>query len=271
MDPRARIAAVFDRAAPTYDQVGVDLFGPVADALVAELDPQPGERLLDVGCGRGAVLLRAAARVGPAGRVTGVDLAPGMVAAAGQEAQAAGLDVEVRVADAQDPGGGPYDVVASSLVLFFLPEPAGALRAWHDLLVEGGRVGVSTFGPYSERWQEVDAVFAPFLPPAMRDARTSGRAGPFASDAGVAGLLAEAGFIDVRTASLTVPVRFADEEHWHTWTWSVGQRAMWEAVLEEQRAAVRAQAFERLQDNRDGDGRIGFDQQVRLTLGRRPG
>ena len=146
MDQQTAIAGVFDRAAATYDRVGVELFGPVAERLVAELDPRPGERVLDVGCGRGAVLLRAAVRVGPGGAVDGVDLAPQMVEAARAEARAAGLDVDVRVGDAMapGPGRGPYDVVASSLVLFFLPDPAAALRAWRELLVDGGRLGVTT-------------------------------------------------------------------------------------------------------------------------------
>ncbi len=73
MDQRSAVVGVFDRAAATYDRVGVDLFGPIAERLVEELDPRPGKRLLDVGCGRGAVLLRAAARVGPSGTLDGVD------------------------------------------------------------------------------------------------------------------------------------------------------------------------------------------------------
>ena len=104
----------------------------------------------------------------------------------------------------------------------------------------------------------------------MRDARTVGRSGPFATDEGVAGLLGEAGFTDLRTAHTTVQVRFDDEDHWHAWTWSVGHRGMWEVVPEEEREAVRAEAYRRLQRCRDADGRIGLDQDVRITLGRRP-
>ena len=58
MDQRARVAAVFDGAAETYDRVGVDLFQPIAARLVEELQPRAGERVVDMGCGRGAVLLR---------------------------------------------------------------------------------------------------------------------------------------------------------------------------------------------------------------------
>ncbi len=66
-DPRQGVARVFDAAAATYDATGVAFFGPIADTLVALLDPQEGERVLDIGCGRGAFLLPAAAAVGPAG------------------------------------------------------------------------------------------------------------------------------------------------------------------------------------------------------------
>ena len=265
------LAGVFDRVADTYDAVGIELFQPIAARLVAELAPQPGERALDVGCGRGAVVFRLAGAVGVSGAVTGIDISPRMVEATRADAVAKGLDVDIRVCDAQSPGLRPAtcDVVASSLVLFFLPDPLAALRAWRALLVEGGRVGVSTFGAVSEHWRGVDEVFKPYLPQGMRDARTTGNEGPFASDAGTERLLSDAGYGHVRTATMTVPVRFGDKDHWHRWSWSVGQRAMWEAVPEERRDSVRALAYQRLDGCRDADGLIGFDQVVRFTLGRR--
>ena len=58
----------------------------------------------------------------------------------------------------------------------------------------------------------------------------------------------------------------SDKEQWHRWSWSVGQRAMWEAVPDDRRDSVRALAYERLDGCRDSEGRIGFDQVVRFTL-----
>lgn len=79
MEHQERMAALFGSVAGTYDAVGVDLFQPVAAGLVDALDPRPGERALDVGCGRGAVLLRLGRAVGAGGSVTGIDLSPRMV------------------------------------------------------------------------------------------------------------------------------------------------------------------------------------------------
>src|SRR3954453_8437697 len=105
----SRVAALFDRSADTYDDVGVEWFRPIARGLVDELAPQAGGGVLDVGCGRGgatAPLARAgpataplARAVGASGHVLGIDLSARMV-----ELTAADLadlpQVEIRLADA---------------------------------------------------------------------------------------------------------------------------------------------------------------------------
>lgn len=268
----ARMAGLFDALTPTYDNVGVDFFGPIASGLVDGLAPVPGERWVDVGCGRGAVLLDAAARVAP-GAAVGLDIAPAMVATARDLAAQRGLtNVTALVDDAQDPAydEGGADVLSSSLVLFFLTDPAAALVAWRRLLRPGGRIGVTTFGGTDPRWNEVDDVFTSFLPPLMQDARTSGNRGPFASDAGMEDLLEAAGYAEVRTVTARVPVRFADAQHWYDFSWSTGQRAMWLAVPEESRGEVRAECERRLLAHAAEDGSVTFEQPVRHTLGVMP-
>ena len=276
-DPRARISALFDAVADTYDQVGVPFFAPIGQGLVDALDPQPGERGLDLGCGRGAALLPLARAVGPTGRVLGGDLSPNMVAECHRLAAAAGLPhVEVRVMDAQDPPGPDdghpldLDIVSSSLVVFFLPDPLTALGRWLPLLRPGGRVGLSTFADQDPTWQRVDEVFRPHLPPELLDPRTSGRAGPFATDEGVEDLLRRAGFVDARTTHLALSVHFADPEQWYRFSMSVGQRAFWAAVPEGQRPSVKAQAVARLAEVAGPDGSITLSQDVRYTLAARP-
>ena len=72
----ARMAKLFDALSATYDDVGVDFFGPIADGLLEAMPPAVGESWLDIGCGRGAVLLPVAEGVGPTGLVTGIDISP---------------------------------------------------------------------------------------------------------------------------------------------------------------------------------------------------
>jgi ubiquinone/menaquinone biosynthesis C-methylase UbiE len=268
----SRMAGLFDALTPTYDNVGVDFFRPIAAGLVDALEPREGERWVDIGCGRGAVLLDAAARVAP-GHAVGLDIAPAMVAAARAHAEECGLaNVEVLVDDAQDPTyqEGGADVMSSSLVLFFLTDPAAALVAWQRLLGPGGRLGVTTFGGTDPRWEAVDDVFTPYLPPQMQDARTSGNRGPFASDAGMEDLVRSAGYADVRTVTASVPVRFADAQRWYDFSWSTGQRAMWLAVPAESRQTVRDECERRLLAHAADDGSVTFEQPVRHTLGVRP-
>lgn len=273
MEYQERMATLFDSVAETYDAVGVDLFRPVAAGLVRAIEPRPGERALDIGCGRGAVLFPLAEAVTASGAVTGIDLSPRMVEGAAADVERAGLMwVDVIVGDAMAPAVPPssFDLVTSSLVLFFLPDPLQALRAWRDALVDGGRVGVSTFGPYDEHWREhVDATLGSFRPPEATDARTTGAQGPFASDEGMEQLLAEAGFGEVRTVTSTVSPRFDDPEHWQRWSMSVGQRQFWDAIPEERRDEVQAACFAAVERCRRPDGRLGFDQEIRYTLGRR--
>jgi ubiquinone/menaquinone biosynthesis C-methylase UbiE len=271
MTSPAGIAGVFDRAAGTYDAVGVPWFGPVAQGLVEELDVQPGERVLDLGCGRGAALLPLARAAGPTGSALGLGLAPRMVALTAQDARDL-PQVEVRVGDASAPevAEQAYDVVSCCLVLFFLPDPAAAVRSWVPALAPGGRVGVTTFGPQDPRWRAVDDLFQPYLPPAMRDARTTGAKGPFGSDEGVAALLTGAGLVDVRTAHRTVEAAFDSPERWVEFSWSHGQRAMWESVPEDERDGLRSRALGLLREFEAHDGGLRFRQDVRHTVGQLP-
>lgn len=263
----AQVAALFDRVATTYDTTGHPWFVPIAEALVAEVAPQPGERVLDIGTGKGAALWTAATAVGPTGSVVGIDLAPGMVAAAREEAARRDAQVRIELGDATQPAAdlGPVDVIVSSLVLFFLPDPAAALRRWAGLLAVGGRIGVATFGPRSQSWERLDELFDPHLPAQMLDARTSGARGPFASDAGVEGLLASAGLVDVRTSHVEQRLTLTDVAEWRRWSSSHGQRGMWDAVGD---AAdeVLAAAAPLLEAARDGQA-YTLVQDVRLTVG----
>ncbi len=264
------IVSVFDRVADSYDNVGVAWFGPIARGLVDELAVRPGERVLDLGCGRGAALLPLAEAVGATGQALGLDLAPRMVELASRTVSRL-PQARVRIGDASEPRLPPesFEVIASSLVLFFLPDPAASLRHWLDLLVPGGRLGVTTFGVPDPRWPRLDALFARYLSTEALRARRGRSRAPFDSDAGVEQLLSDAGLVRVRTARQAVRAVFRDVEHWLTFSWSHGQRAIWEAVPPDRQPALRAELVAELSRLTDEQGSLTLDQQVRYTIGQR--
>ena len=269
--PTPTVAQVFDMLASTYDQTGVAFFTPVGRKLVELLAARPGERCLDVGCGRGAVTLPLAAAVGPEGSVNGIDLSAGMLQEARALATEAGLaNVSLDVGDAGDLSSLPadFDVVASSLVIFFLPEPAAALRTWVQRLRPGGRIGLVTFGVEDGASKALIDLLDPYVPPAYRDPKTVAEDSPFTSDSGMELLLTDAGARDVSTTVVPTTIEFDDVEHWQRFSLSTGQRAMWMRMPEEDKPRIMAQAEEILEATRGGAGqpcRLVWD--MRYTLG----
>ena len=265
------VAALFDRAAPTYDAVGVDWFGPIAADLVAALDLRRGERAVDLGCGRGAVLRLLAGAVVPDGHVLGLDLAPGMAQRTAADVRHV-AHVSVALADVADPPLTPnsVDVLTASLVLFFFPEPDRVLRRWAGALRSGGQLGVTTLGAQDARWDAVDDLFRPHLPSRLRDAVDRVDDGPFADDASVAALLRGAGLEDVHVTTTVHAARFVDVEQWRRWSWSHGQRALWEAVPPERHDDVLADVARLFASWQEGDEEPALRQEVRTATARRP-
>ena len=85
---------------------------------------QPGDAVLDVGCGTGTLALEAHARVGDTGRVVGVDPAPKQIARARAKAARRGPQVEFRlgVIEALPFPEGSFDAALSTLMMHHLPD-----------------------------------------------------------------------------------------------------------------------------------------------------
>ncbi|GAB3735378.1 methyltransferase domain-containing protein [Amycolatopsis oliviviridis] len=269
-DTRQAMALLFDRTAKTYDALGVDFFGVFAKELLDRVGLVPGERVLDVGCGRGAVLFPAAELVGPDGSVLGIDLSAEMIERTAKDIEDRGTHVSVSLMDAQEPTlpEASFDALLASFVVFFLPDPVAALRSWHRLLRPGGRIGVTTFGADDPRWAAVREVFKPFVPPELAWTLAI-RAGLFSSVEGFGQAVESAGFTGVTSEERVCPVKFADPGHWIDWSWSQGQRMFWELVPEDRLDAVRRAVLAELEPLREPDGSVVLAQTVRYTLARR--
>ncbi len=108
-----------------------------------------GERVVDIGCGFGDTAQVLARRVGPKGKVVGVDAAARFIEAARRECEtkAANLpNLEFLVADVErDSLGGPYDVAYSRMGVMFFASPVAALRNIRKSLMSGGRISFTVW------------------------------------------------------------------------------------------------------------------------------
>ena len=182
-----------------------------ADLIVEAVAPEPGERILDVGCGNAALALAIAERVGPEGAVVGLDISGPMLANARRRAEAAGAtnvsfekgDAQVHPIDERS-----FDAVVSRFGVMFFDDPVAAFTNLHRATKRGGRLAFTC-------WQELlrnDWIMVPagaalqHVP--MPDFGEPGGPGPFSfADADrLRTVLAEAGYADVALEEVVRPM-----------------------------------------------------------------
>ncbi len=136
-------AASYDEVAGAFDYWTRRVTGPLAERVVELSGMQPGDRVLDVGTGSGIVMMAAAKRVAPGGKVTAIDLSEGMLRAAQENVTAQDLAsaVELRVMDAEhlEFPDRSFDVAVSLFAVLHFPDPRRAIGEIFRVLQPGGR------------------------------------------------------------------------------------------------------------------------------------
>ena len=173
------------------------LLAPVADILINRAQAKAGERIVDVGCGSGAISIALAQTVGPSGHVLGIDISGPMLARARQIAPA-GLPVDFVRADATvypfDPAS--FDLLVSRFGVMFFADPGLSFGNLRGALKPSGRLAFAC-------WREPreNPIFMVPLQAVYKHAPKLPQLGPedpgpfaFASEARVTRILGEAGF-----------------------------------------------------------------------------
>lgn len=119
------------------------------ERLLEPIRLQPGEAVLDVGCGTGSLAMAASRQVTPNGTVHGVDPSPAMIARARHKARKASADVtfEDGTAESLPYPDASFDVVLSTVMLHHVPRKARprAVREMRRVLRAGGRLLIIDF------------------------------------------------------------------------------------------------------------------------------
>lgn len=266
---RGMIAETFDHTADDYEQLGIDFFGTFGRWLVDAAELRPGDRVLDLGCGRGAATFPAAMAVGPEGTVLAIDLAPRMVELLRADAAARGMGhIEVRLADVQDVEvDGPFDCVLAACVLFFMTDPADALRRYHSLLRTDGRIAISSFVGEDERWRWLRELRE--MVPADAGLPGASGSGPFRSADALHRLLADTGFNEARSIEREHRTSFRDADQWLRWSYSNAHRAVWDHMPAGRVAEAHDLARARIDEMVRQHGVIELRTGVRLTTAKR--
>ena len=234
-------------------QLGIT--GALNEWLVDQVDPQPGQTILDVAAGTGDLGFLAAERVGEDGKLITTDFAPEMLAAARRNGEQRGLsNVEYRVLDAErmDLEDDSVDGVVSRWGYMLMADPAAALKETRRVLRDDGTLAFAV-------WQTADRNPWAALPGMTLVQRghmpppEPGAPGIFAMGERdrVVELVTGAGFGEPQVEELTFEWRYGDDDLWDTLTRLAGPFArVIKELPKEEAQATRAAIEESMQQFR---------------------
>lgn len=171
----------------------------VSAVLFERAKPASGEQVLDLGCGTGATTLDLAERVGPKGRVAGLDISPVLLERARARTPtelAPRIDWVEADAQTHDFGLARYDLLVSRFGSMFFSDPVAAFRNLRSGLRRGARLYLAAWAPLAANpWFRIplETAVARLGPPPAADPKAPGPMA-FADTAYVLGLLRSAGF-----------------------------------------------------------------------------
>jgi len=232
----------FDVSADAYSRFMGRFSEPLAAEYVALLGLRAGQRVLDVGCGPGALTRVLVQRLG-ADAVSAVDPSESFVTAVRERVP--GIDVHRASAEGLPFADDRFDCAVAQLVVHFMTDPVAGLAEMARVTRPGGLVAACVWdhgsgaGPLSTFWQAVHSLD----PDAQGESMLAG-----AREGDLAALFVQAGLHDVESTVLAVRVGFPSfQDWWEPFTLGVGPAGAYVARLDEpQRAGLAAQCVKLL-------------------------
>ncbi len=265
--------------APDWGELVADVdrqLGRAAAWMIHAVEPQPGERVLELAGGPGTLSLMAAAAVGERGQVICTDFAEPMVEIArGRIAQEGAGNIECRVTDAQaiDLPDGAVDIVLCRMGYMLMGEPAMALRESARVLRSGGRLALAVWSDAAANpWAAVpmQAITSHFgAPPAPPGAPGLWA---LADERLLTQLLTDAGLGEIRTEALDDHLQYDSVEGWLETTARLAGplRALFASLDEAARRAISARVAQAAEDYAQPDGQLSMPERMLVASATKP-
>jgi SAM-dependent methyltransferase len=243
-----------------------DTLTDIHERVVERLDPQPGERWLDLATGTGAVAELAARR---GARVTGLDLAPALIETAADRAREQQLEIDYVVGDCEalEFEDASFDLLSSTCGQMFAPDHAATARELTRVVTPGGRIALANWRP-DAGVHDLFKLMAPFQP----SPPPPGAGMPFdwGREEHVRDLLDDGFELSFEEHVSTVRLE-SGEAYWQLFATSYGPtRVLAESLDDERREELRrswADFFDT--KHRDDNGGIAHPRPYLLVLGTR--
>ena len=219
--------------------------------------PQPGEAVLDIGCGAGATSFELARAVGAAGSVVGVDVSEPLILRARERAQSLGQSIDFRLADASHPlfAPGSFDLLFSRFGVMFFDDPIDAFTQLRKTLKPGGRLAFACWqAPAKNDWYTLPLnAIGGIVEQAPIDTHAPGPFN-FSDPERVRGILGKAGFEQIELRPFEAPFYY-------------GRGDTREAVVDDALAQVfRVGPVQRLLDAQSDEVRDRAMDAIRVAL-----
>ncbi len=263
------VVTVFDQVAGHYDNPAMRFFPFCADRLIAHLRLHPGDKILDVATGTGAVALAAAQAIGPQGRVQAIDLSEKMLQTAVTNLQRSGLtNVDFHIMDAESVEfkSRYFDCATCSFGIFFLPDMQAGLTSWRQVLKPGGRVmftsfTANAFQPLADLFRQRMESFGVVIP-AEKWMRLT-------TEEECLALLEAAGFVKPEVVMEQLGYHLNGPEDWWEIIYSSGFRGYLEKLDTEQAGRFRVEHLAEIQSLMDDKG-LWLNVETLFSTGIRP-
>ena len=261
------IRQAFDTVAQGYDHPSMAFFPETAKRMVQLLQLDPRAHLLDVCTGTGVVAIEAARMLGQ-GKVTAIDLSPGMLAQARNKAEQQRLDnVEFIQADLDylDFPAHHFDVITSSFGLFFMEDMQAVLSRILTMLKPGGKLAISSF---------VDSAFSPMSDLFLSRYEDFGREAPplswkrISTEQALRDLFGSVGVDSVKIYPEALGCYMNSPQDWWDIVWNAGYRGLLNQLNDDEQVLFKQQHLAEIQQLCDAE-QTWLDTGVNIAIARK--